>query len=144
MANAPKDRGLDGRAREISGRIDHRHPTTKIKHLRERYGDSFASGWNGDRTLGELLKETKFESLTQYLMERGQKHLMERVQKLPPRGFAEALGRSFTISFDSGLSSDQIAGVLRAMADYYRACGGIGLELELEATGAESQEHISV
>ena len=65
MSNAPKNPGLDGRAREKSGQIDHKHPTTKIKHLREHYGHHFAPDWDGERTLGELLKETKFESLTQ-------------------------------------------------------------------------------
>jgi hypothetical protein len=71
MSNAPKNPGLDGRAREKSGQIDHKHPTTKIKHLREHYGHNFAPGWDGERTLGELLKETKFESLTQYVKHHG-------------------------------------------------------------------------
>jgi ribosomal protein S15P/S13E len=70
-SNAPKNPGLDGRAREKSGQIDHKHPTTKIKHLREHYGQHFAPDWDGERTLGELLKETKFESLTQYVKHHG-------------------------------------------------------------------------
>jgi hypothetical protein len=71
MSDAPKNPGLDGRAREKSGQIDHKHPTTKIKHLREHYGHHFAPDWDGERTLGELLKETKFESLTQYVKHHG-------------------------------------------------------------------------
>jgi ribosomal protein S15P/S13E len=71
MSDAPKNPGLDGRAREKSGQIDHKHPTTKIKHLREHYGKHFAPDWDGERTLGELLKETKFESLTQYVKHHG-------------------------------------------------------------------------
>jgi hypothetical protein len=71
MSNAPKNPGLDGRAREKSGQIEHKHPTTKIKHLRVHYGSPFAPGWDGDRTLGELLTETKFESLTQYVKHHG-------------------------------------------------------------------------
>jgi hypothetical protein len=71
MSNAPKNPGLDGRAREKSGQIDHKHPTTKIKHLREHYGQHFAPDWDGERTLGELLKETKFESLSQYIKHHG-------------------------------------------------------------------------
>lgn len=67
MSDNPEKAGLDGRGREKSGRIDHKHPTTKIKHLREHYGAHFANGWDGERTLGELLSETKFESLTQYV-----------------------------------------------------------------------------
>jgi hypothetical protein len=71
MSDAPKNPGLDGRGREKSGQIDHKHPTTKIKHLREHYGHHFAPDWDGERTLGELLKETKFESLTQYVKHHG-------------------------------------------------------------------------
>jgi hypothetical protein len=71
MSEAPKHPGLDGRARDKDGRIDHKHPTTKIKHLREHYGHHFAPDWDGERTLGELLKETKFESLTQYVKHHG-------------------------------------------------------------------------
>jgi len=71
MTDAPKNPGLDGRGREPSGRIDHKHPTTKIKHLREHYGKGFAPGLDGERTLGDLLKESKFESLTQYVRHHG-------------------------------------------------------------------------
>jgi len=35
MSETPKNPGLDGRARDKSGQIDHKHPTTKIKHLRD-------------------------------------------------------------------------------------------------------------
>ncbi len=38
MSDSPKNPGLDGRARDKDGQIDHKHPTTKIKHLREHYG----------------------------------------------------------------------------------------------------------
>ena len=71
MSQAPKNPGLDGRARDKDGKIDHKHPTTKIKHLREHYGKHFAHDWDGECTLGELLKETKFESLTQYVKPHG-------------------------------------------------------------------------
>src|ERR1700734_1417256 len=77
MTDAPKNPGLDGRGREQSGRIDHKHPTTKIKHLREHYGAHFADGWDGERTLGELLSETKFESLTQYVKHHGHQPVSE-------------------------------------------------------------------
>ncbi|HTZ59297.1 MAG TPA: hypothetical protein VMB49_14415 [Acidobacteriaceae bacterium] len=71
MSYQSKEPGLDNRTREKSGRIEHKHLTTKIKHLREDYGQGFARGWDGERTLGELLKETKFESLTQYIKHHG-------------------------------------------------------------------------
>jgi hypothetical protein len=145
MANEPKNTGLDGRAREKSGRIDRKHPTTKIKHLREHYGSSFAPGWDGDRTLGELLKATKFESLTQYVKHQGH-HLLQqdRVPRSDPGSHSERSHASFTISFDPDLSSDQVQGALRAMADYYRACGGIGLELGLESIEVATPEQILV
>jgi hypothetical protein len=71
MDDTSKKTGLDGRGREKNGQIDHKHPTTKIKHLRAHYGAHFANGWDGERTLGELLSETKFESLTQYVKHHG-------------------------------------------------------------------------
>jgi ribosomal protein S15P/S13E len=77
MTDAPKNPGLDGRARDKSGQIDHKHPTTKIKHLREHYGKHFAPDWDGERTLGELLKESKFESLTQYVKHHGHQPVSE-------------------------------------------------------------------
>ncbi len=67
MNETPNNPGLDGRAREANGQIEHKHPTTKIKHLREHYGAHFANGWDGESTLGELLAESKFPSLTQYV-----------------------------------------------------------------------------
>jgi hypothetical protein len=42
MSDSPKNPGLDGRSRDKDGQIDHKHPTTKIKHLREHYGKHFA------------------------------------------------------------------------------------------------------
>jgi hypothetical protein len=58
---------LDGQAREAKAKIEHHHPLTKIKHLREYYGAHFANGWDGESTLGELLAETEFPSLAQYV-----------------------------------------------------------------------------
>ena len=65
--------GLDGRERDKSGQIDRKHPTTKIKHLREHYGHNFAPDWDGEKTLGELLQASGFESLTQYVKHHGHK-----------------------------------------------------------------------
>jgi hypothetical protein len=66
-------KGLDDRDRDKSGQIDRKHPTTKIKHLRDHYGKHFAPDWDGEKTLGELLKATGFESLTQYVKHHGHK-----------------------------------------------------------------------
>jgi hypothetical protein len=37
----------------------------------------------------------------------------------------------FTISFDPALTPDQITAALAALADYYRACGGVGFLVDL-------------
>ena len=64
MSNAPKNPGLDGRAREKSGQIDHKHPTTKIKHLREHYGQHFALiGTASARSVSYLRKPSSSRSL---------------------------------------------------------------------------------
>jgi hypothetical protein len=67
MTHTPENPGLDGRAREANGQIERKHPTTKIKHLREHYGAHFANGWDGEKTLGELLEANNCASLTQYV-----------------------------------------------------------------------------
>jgi DNA-directed RNA polymerase specialized sigma24 family protein len=38
----------------------------------------------------------------------------------------------FTITFDQELSAVQVKGMLHALAEYYRACGGVGLEMDFE------------
>ena len=77
MRDAPRKPGLDNRERDKSGEIDRKHPNTKIKHLREHYGHGFAPGWDGERTLGELLKETNSPSLSQYVKQHGHKEPQE-------------------------------------------------------------------
>lgn len=37
-----------------------------------------------------------------------------------------------TIEFDPSLSPEQITTALRALADYYRACGGVGFKIDFE------------
>jgi hypothetical protein len=54
-----------------SGNVDQMHPNTRIRHLREQFGPSFAPGWDGERTLGDLLKESNVSSLSQYLKQHG-------------------------------------------------------------------------
>lgn len=73
MSETPRQPGLDNRGREKGGEIDHKNPNTKIKHLREHYGHNFAPGWDGERTLGELLKESNVPSLSQYVKQHGHK-----------------------------------------------------------------------
>ena len=60
-------RGLDGRNRDKSGKIDRKHGNTKIAALRKEYGASFAKGRRRDMMLKTLLKETGLASLHEYL-----------------------------------------------------------------------------
>ena len=39
---------------------------------------------------------------------------------------------TFKMTFDVRLKPEQITGVLTALADYYRACGGVGFQIEFE------------
>jgi hypothetical protein len=48
------------------------------------------------------------------------------------------------ISFAPDLSADQVSGALTALADYFRACGGIGLRVEYEAIEIETREMATV
>jgi hypothetical protein len=42
----------------------------------------------------------------------------------------------FEVTFDPDFSPDEVKGILTALADYYRAAGGAGFELDLELEGA--------
>jgi hypothetical protein len=60
-------RGLDGRHRDKSGRIERKHGNTRVAALRKEYGEHFAEGRRKDMMLKTLLKETGSESLHDYL-----------------------------------------------------------------------------
>ncbi len=47
---------------------------------------------------------------------------------------------SFRILFASNLTEDQFRGALRAVADYYRACGGAGLKVEFDTIEAPASK----
>jgi len=64
---AKSKRGLDGRHRDKSGRIDKKHGNTKVGSLRKEYGSGFAKGRRKDMMLKTLLKETGSASLHEYL-----------------------------------------------------------------------------
>jgi hypothetical protein len=66
MAKKTK-KGLDGRHRDTTGRIDKKHGNTRVKALRKTYGEHFAKGRRGDMMLKTLLVETGTESLHAYL-----------------------------------------------------------------------------
>jgi hypothetical protein len=64
---AKSRRGLDGRHRDKSGRIDKKHGNTRIGSLRKEYGPHFAEGRRKDMMLKNLLHETGCASLHEYL-----------------------------------------------------------------------------
>jgi len=64
---AKANRGLDGRHRDKSGRIEKKHGNTRVGSLRKEYGESFAKGHRKDMMLKTLLKQTESESLHDYL-----------------------------------------------------------------------------
>lgn len=47
---------------------------------------------------------------------------------------------TFTIAFSPDLLPNQIRGTLDALADYYRACGGVGLRIQFEMEEARILE----
>lgn len=51
-------------------------------------------------------------------------------------------GFDFSIEFDSRFSPDEVKSLLTALADYYRACGGAGFELDFELQEASVREPI--
>ncbi|MGB7100707.1 MAG: hypothetical protein WBD95_18335 [Xanthobacteraceae bacterium] len=64
---AKAHRGLDGRHRDKSGRIEKKHGNTRVGSLRKEYGAIFAEGHRKDMMLKTLLKKTGSESLHDYL-----------------------------------------------------------------------------
>jgi hypothetical protein len=56
-------RGLDGRHRDATGRIDRKHGNTRVRSLRKTYGEHFAKGYRRDVMLKTLLVETGTDSL---------------------------------------------------------------------------------
>lgn len=59
--------GLDGRHRDLNGRISEKHGNTRVDTLRETYGDNFAQGIRGDAHLNTLLERTESDSLSNFL-----------------------------------------------------------------------------
>lgn len=63
--------GLDGRHRDVDGRIHEKRDDTHIDTLRSTYGEDFAPGMRGDAHLGTLLDRTGADSLSDYLRKNG-------------------------------------------------------------------------
>lgn len=49
---------------------------------------------------------------------------------------------SIILAFDPKLSPDAVESTLKALADYYRACGGVGLEIESEIEPVTATEKV--
>jgi hypothetical protein len=64
MSNENRQPGLDGRHRDVDGRISEKHGNTRVDTLRETYGDGFAPGARGDMHLRTLLDRTGAPSLS--------------------------------------------------------------------------------
>lgn len=62
-----KQPGLDGRHRDVDGKIRAKNSNTLVDSLRETYGNTFAQGRRSDMKLETLLERTGFKSLTDYL-----------------------------------------------------------------------------
>lgn len=56
----------------------------------------------------------------------------------------EVVNDELTVSFDPSLSAEQIEKILTALANYYRACGGVGLSAEFEHQEASVLEDAHV
>jgi hypothetical protein len=59
--------GLDGRHRDVDGKIRSKNGNTLVHTLRETYGENFANGHRSDMKLETLLERTGVNSLTKYL-----------------------------------------------------------------------------
>ena len=62
--------GLDGRHRDRSGEIDRKRSDTLLRTLRDTYGSGFGGNLPDTATLGDLLRQTGDDSLSQYLRRR--------------------------------------------------------------------------
>jgi len=51
-------------------------------------------------------------------------------------------GEEFSIAFDPSFSPDEVKGILTALSDYYRACGGAGLEVDFDLQEASAREPV--
>lgn len=54
----------------------------------------------------------------------------------------EPFDNNFDITFSPELAPQQIKAMLEALADYYRACGGVGFEVEFELEDVQVPELI--
>ena len=70
MTKGVRQSGLDGRHRDVDGRISEKHGNTRIDTLRETYGEGFAPSVRRDMHLRTLLDHSSASSLSQLLKKR--------------------------------------------------------------------------
>jgi hypothetical protein len=70
MTNGVHQPGLDGRHRDVDGRISEKHGNTRVDTLRETYGDGFAPDVRGDMHLRTLLDRNGAPSLSRLVKKR--------------------------------------------------------------------------
>jgi len=70
MTNGTRQPGLDGRHRDVDGRISEKHGNTRVDTLRETYGDGFAPGMRGDAHLRTVLDRAGAPSLSKLVRKR--------------------------------------------------------------------------
>jgi len=58
--------------------------------------------------------------------------LRDELQKALLNIAQERFGPTFNITFDPELSEEQVRAAFAALSDYYRACGGVGLQVDFE------------
>jgi len=98
----------------------------------------------GDKLIGTehlligLLREEK-SFAAELLYERGLRlrSVREELKPIQPekaqfKRVERSVSPDFTLTFASDLTPDQINSTLHALADYYRACGGVGFEIDFQ------------
>ena len=67
MANKHYPKGLDDRMRDQDGQIRHKRGDTRIRTLRDEYGEGVARGYRPDTRLDTVLDREGLDSLDQLL-----------------------------------------------------------------------------
>ena len=62
--------GLDDRCRDSNGEIRHKNGATRVRTLRQTYGEAFAPGVRSDMKLDTLLDRTGARSLSDLVKKR--------------------------------------------------------------------------
>ena len=71
--------GLDGRHRDKSGEISHKHGNTQVRTLRKIYGQGFAAGYPDTSVLSEVLLQLNETSLSQLRRDHETGHLEHKI-----------------------------------------------------------------